>query len=148
MLYVDTSVIVSALTNEVDTALSQTWLARQETSELTISDWTMTEFASALAIKLRTGALGVDHRAAALSTFTRLCVDSFRILPVAREDFRTAVRLTNQSSIFARATLFIWRSAPITEPRSARSIGVSRKLRHGSACRCAKLRRQNEFSVI
>lgn len=148
MLYVDTSVIVSALTNEVDTALSQTWLARQETSELTISDWTMTEFASALAIKLRTGALGVDHRAAALSAFTRLCVDSFRILPVAREDFRTAVRLTNQSSIFARATLFIWRSAPITEPRSARSIGVSRKLRHGSACRCAKLRRQNEFSVI
>ena len=103
MLYVDTSVIVSALTNEVDTALSQTWLARQETSELTISDWTMTEFASALAIKLRTGALGVDHRAAALSAFTRLCVDSFRILPVAREDFRTAVRFADQSELNLRA---------------------------------------------
>lgn len=103
MLYVDTSVIVSALTNEVDTALSQTWLARQETSELTISDWTMTEFASALAIKLRTGALGVDHRAAALSAFTRLCVDSFRTLPVAREDFRTAVRFADQSELNLRA---------------------------------------------
>lgn len=103
MLYVDTSVIVSALTNEVDTALSQTWLARQKTSELTISDWTMTEFASALAIKLRTGALGVDHRAAALSAFTRLCVDSFRTLPVAREDFRTAVRFADQSELNLRA---------------------------------------------
>jgi predicted nucleic acid-binding protein len=90
MLYVDTSVIVSALTNEADTALSQIWLTRQETSELTISDWTTTEFASALAIKLRTGALGADHRAAALSAFTRLCVESLRTLPVEREDFRAA----------------------------------------------------------
>ena len=32
MLYVDTLVIVSAMTKEADTALSQTWLARQETS--------------------------------------------------------------------------------------------------------------------
>jgi uncharacterized protein len=67
MLYLDTSVIVSALTKEADTALSQFWLAKQETSELTISDWTTTEFASALSIKLRTRALGVDDRAAAPS---------------------------------------------------------------------------------
>jgi uncharacterized protein len=40
MLYVDTSVIVSALTKETDIALSQIWLAGQEASELTISDWT------------------------------------------------------------------------------------------------------------
>src|SRR5689334_18812076 len=65
MLYVDTSVIVSALTNEADTVLSQTWLARQEASELTVSDWTATEFASALSMKLRTGGLGAGHRAAA-----------------------------------------------------------------------------------
>jgi len=32
MLYVDTSVIVSALTKEARTALSQVWLAIQETS--------------------------------------------------------------------------------------------------------------------
>ena len=103
MLYIDTSVIVSALTNEADTDLSQIWLARQETSELTISDWTATEFASALAIKLRTGALGVDHRAAAISAFTRLCVESLRTLPVAREDFRAAARFADQFVLNLRA---------------------------------------------
>ena len=130
MLYVDTSVIVSALTNEADTALSQIWLTRQETSELTISDWTTTESASALSIKLRTGALGADARAAALSAFTRLCAESFGTLPVGREDFRAAARFADQSELNLRAgTPFIWRSAPITGRRSARSIGASRKRR-------------------
>jgi uncharacterized protein len=103
MLYVDTSVIVSALTKEADTDLSQVWLARQETSELTISDWTMTEFASALSIKLRTGALGVEDRAVALSAFTRLCAESFRTLAVGREDFRAAARFADQSDLNLRA---------------------------------------------
>jgi predicted nucleic acid-binding protein len=103
MLYVDTSVIVSALTKEADTALSQIWLARQETSELTISDWTVTEFASALSMKLRTGALNADHRADALSAFTRLCAESLRTLPVTREDFRSAARFVDQSELNLRA---------------------------------------------
>jgi uncharacterized protein len=103
MLYVDTSVIVSALTNEADTSLSQVWLARQELSELTISDWTTTEFASALSIKLRTGALGVNDRAAALSAFTRLCAESFATLLVGREDFHAAARFADQSDLNLRA---------------------------------------------
>ena len=103
MLYVDTSVLVSALTKETDTALSQVWLARQETSELTISDWTTTEFASALSMKLRTGALSADHRPAALSAFTRLCFESLRTLPVEREDFRAAARFADQSELALRA---------------------------------------------
>ena len=103
MIYVDTSVIVSALTREADTALSQTWLTSQETSELTISDWTVTEFASALSMKLRTGALNADHRADALSAFTRLCAESLRTLPVTREDLRAAARFADQSELNLRA---------------------------------------------
>jgi uncharacterized protein len=103
MLYFDTSVIVSALTNEADTDLSQVWLARQEASELTISDWTMTEFASALSIKLRTDALGAEDRAAALSAFTRLCAESFATLAVERDDFRAAARFADQSELNLRA---------------------------------------------
>ena len=103
MLYVDTSIIVSALTKEANTASTQIWLAGQETSELTISDWTTTEFASALSIKLRTGALNADHRAAALSAFTRLCAENLRTLPVGREDFRAAARFADQSELNLRA---------------------------------------------
>jgi uncharacterized protein len=103
MLYVDTSVIVSALTNEADTAHAQVWLAKQETSELTIGDWTTTEFASALSLKLRIGALGADDRAATLSAFTRLCAESFRTLPVERDDFRAAARFADQSELNLRA---------------------------------------------
>ncbi|HEY6735991.1 MAG TPA: type II toxin-antitoxin system VapC family toxin, partial [Roseiarcus sp.] len=70
---------------------------------LTISDWTTTESASALSIKLRTGALGADARAAALSAFTRLCAESFGTLPVGREDFRAAARFADQSELNLRA---------------------------------------------
>jgi uncharacterized protein len=103
MLYVDTSVLVSALTNEGETTLSQNWLAKQEPSELTISDWTVTEFASALSIKLRPGSLGAKHRAAALSAFTRLSEESLQVLQVAREDFRGAARYADQSGLNLRA---------------------------------------------
>ena len=103
MRYVDTSVLVSALTREADTNRSQAWLAKQEPSELAISDWTVTEFASAMSIKLRAGSLGVDHCAAALATFTRLSAESLQILPVARENFHAAARYAAQSQLNVRA---------------------------------------------
>jgi hypothetical protein len=103
MLYLDTSLLVSALTNEVETAAVQDWLARQDSRELTISDWVMTEFSSALSIKLRTGQLGMEHRSAALAMLTRLTADTFGILPVERASFRTAARLADQHTLNLRA---------------------------------------------
>lgn len=103
MLYVDASVIVSALTNEAETSLSQSWFAEQETSELAISDWTITEFHSALSVKVRTRTLGASHRAAALSVFTRLSAKSLQVLPVARDDFVAAARYADYSDLNLRA---------------------------------------------
>ena len=51
MIYVDTSVIVSAITNEPATEVIVAWLSRQPPGSLWTSDWVDTEVESALAIK-------------------------------------------------------------------------------------------------
>ena len=98
-LYIDTSVLVAALTNEAETARIQAWLASQNPASLLVSDWVVTEFSSALSIKLRTGQITVTDRANALALFTRLCVDSFECLPVTGQQFRTAARFSDQHAL-------------------------------------------------
>jgi predicted nucleic acid-binding protein len=103
MLYLDTSLLIAALTNEVETERMQHWLGRQPEDNLAISDWVATEFSSALSIKLRTGQIRIADRAEALATFTRQATDSFIAIPVSRLDFRTAARLADQHAIGLRA---------------------------------------------
>lgn len=102
-LYLDTSVLVAALTREAESERVQSWLAEQSQETLTISDWVTTEFSSALSIKIRRGQLTTDHRADALAMFGHLSADSFVALPVTREQFRAAARLVDQYAIGLRA---------------------------------------------
>lgn len=103
MLYLDTSLLVAALTNEAETERMQRWLGQQQPDDLAISDWVKTEFSSALSIKLRAGHIGVAHRADVLATFTRLTTDSFTVVPVSRLQFRTAARFVEQHMLGLRA---------------------------------------------
>ena len=103
MLYLDTSLLVAALTNESETERMQRWLGQQQRSDLAISDWVTTEFSSALSIKLRAGHIGVAHRADVLATFTRLTTESFTVVPVSRLQFRTAARFVEQHMLGLRA---------------------------------------------
>ena len=103
MDYLDTSLLVAALTNESRTREIQDWLAGREPEQLAVSHWVVAEFSAALSIKLRTGRIGVANRADALAMFNRLVEESFSLLHIGGAHFRTAARFADHHQQGLRA---------------------------------------------
>ena len=103
MLYLDTSLLISAHSRESRTDDVLRWLSKQNVAELSISDWVITEFSSALSIKLRMGVIGTGQRGAMLAQFTQLSVNTLRLLPIEVSALRTAARFCDQPHLNLRA---------------------------------------------
>jgi predicted nucleic acid-binding protein len=101
--YVDTSILVAALTGEPGTAAAQGWLAAQGKRTLAVSDWCLAEFSAALSLKLRRRELNVSLRNESLAKFSALIEESLLVLPVEPLDFRAAAHLADQHATGLRA---------------------------------------------
>lgn len=102
MWYVDTSVLVALCTHETRTADAVKWYAAC-TQELASAAWCVTEFASAMGLKQRTGQLNAAQAHAAWLQFERICANDLRLLPVETLTFHKAALLTMQASTGLRA---------------------------------------------
>ena len=92
MVYADTSVIVALLTVEPSTQKVSDWYAGLGKTPV-CSDWLLTEFSSALSIKLRTGQISEANAKRVRKEFALVTEGGLRIVPVSREAFRHAAEM-------------------------------------------------------
>jgi predicted nucleic acid-binding protein len=92
MIYLDTSAAVPLFVTEPSSAAVDAWYEGC-TDTLVSSDWIVAEFASALAIKERTGTLAAKDARTVWREFEAFCGTGLRLLPLGRETFRQAAAL-------------------------------------------------------
>jgi uncharacterized protein len=91
--YVDTSVLVALCVHEPRSNDVGRWYAGSGDA-LFSSVWCVTEFASALGIKQRTGQMTVAQANAAWLRFERLCANDLQLLPAEPALFHKAALMT------------------------------------------------------
>lgn len=101
-VYLDTSVVVAAVTREPHTEEAHRTLAAAG-AVLAISDWTITEVSAALSMKQRIGALTEPERRIALRTFEQLAQESLVVEHLVPADFVRAAALAGVASPAVRA---------------------------------------------
>jgi predicted nucleic acid-binding protein len=102
LLYLDTSAAVALLVPEPGSARLQAWLQAREEGGIAISPWVATEVASALSLKVRTGALSLAERAEAASRW-RSWRDTLVLLAVEAVAFETAAASASRHELGVRA---------------------------------------------
>ena len=95
MIYVDTSVIVALLSVEPKTQEVTAWYAGLRDTP-SCSDWLLTEFYSALSIKLRTGQINEAGAKRVRKEFALLVDGGLRIVPVTRGAFVHAAEMVKR----------------------------------------------------
>ena len=92
MVYLDTSAAVPLFVREPASEAVDAWLEAC-IDPIISSDWTVTEFASALSIKVRRGEINARQARAAWKDFDAFCNSGLRLLPVSRKVFKDAAMM-------------------------------------------------------
>ena len=90
MLYVDTSILVGICTPEGKSPAIHKWYENSKDMKLISSTWMLTEFASALSIKERTGQITPKESKNAWELFEAICTNDIELLPVENKVFYSA----------------------------------------------------------
>jgi hypothetical protein len=101
MFYLDSSVLVSAVSAETATDVVLKWLSVH--TDVLTSDWLITEAVAALSQKRRMGVLAEEEHAQALAVLHRQIGRTFSSVPVTRQDFRLAARFAERADTRLRA---------------------------------------------
>lgn len=102
MVYLDTSVVVPMFVREPASEAVLAWL-ESAGEALISSDWMHTEFASALALKVRSGAIELNEAREAVRELDRLCEAGLPLSAVSRNAFREAARVAGNPGKGVRA---------------------------------------------
>lgn len=103
MIYCDTSLVVAGLSNEPMAGAVQAWLADQAEGELCISGWAVTEFSSAVSLKLRRKEIDPPAKAQMLSNWQVIRQDHLVVIPVPEQAFALAARFCDRDDLGLRA---------------------------------------------
>ena len=102
MVYIDTSALVPAFIREPRSEAILAWL---ETSGegLVVSEWSIAEFSSAAAIKVRTGEIASATAKQARARFLDFAQDHCSVAVPQRAEFRRAAELAGEVNLKLRA---------------------------------------------
>lgn len=104
LLYLDSCCFPPWLTPESGSARAEVFFGHPPArSELAVSQWTITEFHSAIAKKLRSGHLQVEQQAIVLARFRQLVETEFSCWPLQNRDFGEAALMVDQWRLNLRA---------------------------------------------
>lgn len=128
MLYLDTSLVVTLLTSEDETARTQSWMRQHSDETFTISDWVVTEFSAALSMKWKLQVISDDVRRKTQAWFNRLAVETFECLPVSSEHFQVATRFAERSNTGLRGgdALHLAMAAAVSATLCTRDKGLAK----------------------
>lgn len=102
MIYVDTSALVPVFIRESKSEAVIGWL-ESSGARLAISEWSLVEFASALAIKVRTGQTKANLAKQAITRVREFAQRHCTVAVPGREEFRRAAELAGDGALNLRA---------------------------------------------